>query len=213
MCRGKFGRFILFFALQVGLALIHIEQAHGNPPNLNSIYDRVVGQGVPARLVQKGFSFFEQNAERIENQRYMTLVDLSQHSTARRKYLISLSDGTVTKLLVAHGRNSDPNHDGYVDRFSNLPGSNQSSFGFYLTGERYQGKHGLSMRLNGLERSNSNARERAIVVHGAEYVNPNRNPIGRSFGCPAIEANRVSGYISRVENGSLYLIWHPLFNN
>ena len=91
------------------------------------------------------------------------------------------------KSLVAHGRNSGLE---YANRFSNKISSHQTSLGFYRTAETYIGKHGFSLRLDGLEFSNSNARKRAVVIHQADYASANfikRNGrLGRSYGCPSL---------------------------
>jgi hypothetical protein len=84
---------------------------------------------------------------------------------------VNLADGRTRSHLVAHGRGSDPAHTGWLERFSNEPRSNATSAGAYKTGSLYVGAHGRSMRLEGLDPTNSNALSRAIVVHGAWYVN------------------------------------------
>ena len=119
-------------------------------------------------------------------------------------YIIYLPTGDVESLHAAHGKNSDRNNDGWTDSFSNVNGSKQSSLGFMLTAERYWGNNGLSMRLDGLEARNSRVRQRAIVVHGANYVSPGRSKMGRSWGCPAVAMNRIRSVVNRIEGGSLY---------
>jgi hypothetical protein len=129
------------------------------------------------------------------------LVDFSLASRERRFYLVDLEGGQVEHMwLVAHGKGSDLTNTGYVQRFSNEPGSNASSRGSYVTATPYYGKHGRSQRLIGLDPDNSAALDRAIVIHGASYVDPAmidaRGRIGRSFGCFAVEdceVNRVMG--------------------
>nr|WP_166175125.1 murein L,D-transpeptidase catalytic domain family protein [Altererythrobacter segetis] len=129
------------------------------------------------------------------------LVDFSLASRERRFYLVDLEGGQIEHMwLVAHGKGSDLTNTGYVQRFSNEPGSNASSRGSYVTATPYYGKHGRSQRLIGLDPDNSAALDRAIVIHGASYVDPAmidaRGRIGRSFGCFAVEdceVNRVMG--------------------
>ncbi len=103
---------------------------------------------------------------------------------------MKLSDGCVRSHLVAHGRGSDPAHTGWLERFSNEPRSNATSAGAYRTGSLYVGAHGQSMRLEGLDPTNSNALSRAIVVHGAWYVSDEMigysGMLGRSQGCFAV---------------------------
>jgi hypothetical protein len=133
----------------------------------------------------------------------MGIIDFSQHNSAERLYLIDMVTGAVDKYLVAHGKNSDKDQDGYATVFSNVPDSLMSSQGFYLTAETYNGKHGLSLRLDGLSHTNSKAREREIVIHGAVYVNPSARVIGRSWGCPAVEQRFVKEIIERMKGGAL----------
>ena len=116
------------------------------------------------------------------------IADYALPSHVPRFHLIDMRSGHVMQsFLVAHGRGSDPRHSGRVQRFSNDVGSYASSDGAYRTGERYVGKHGRSIRLDGLDASNSNAEVRAIVIHSAWYVSPamlqTRGKLGRSEGC------------------------------
>ena len=116
------------------------------------------------------------------------IADFSLPSNQPRFYLVDMQAGRVAhSFLVAHGRGSDPQHSGRVQRFSNEVGSNASSEGAYRTGEQYVGKHGRSIRLDGLDPSNSNAEARAIVIHSAPYVSAAvlqaQGKLGRSEGC------------------------------
>src|SRR6195952_6034115 len=118
------------------------------------------------------------------------IADFSRPSRELRFHIVDLMGGTVSSYLVAHGRGSDPDHSGWLERFSNEPNSLASSAGAYLTGEFYSGVHGQAMRLKGLDLDNSNAEDRAIVIHGAPYVSENQistwGKIGRSEGCFAV---------------------------
>jgi len=104
--------------------------------------------------------------------------------------VVNLVDGSVQSHLVAHGRGSDPSHTGWLERFSNEPRSNATSAGAFRTGSIYVGGHGRSIRLKGLDPTNSNASSRAIVVHGAWYVSEEMirfsGMLGRSQGCFAV---------------------------
>lgn len=116
------------------------------------------------------------------------IADFSLPSHLPRFHIIDMQAGRIVhSFLVAHGRGSDPQHSGRVQRFSNDVGSNASSEGAYRVGERYIGKHGLSVRLDGLDPSNDNAEVRAIVIHSAPYVSPAvaqaQGKLGRSEGC------------------------------
>jgi hypothetical protein len=111
--------------------------------------------------------------------------------------------------LVAHGRNTGAL---MANSFSNQAESNKSSLGFYVTSETYQGKHGLSLRLDGLEKNiNDNARSRAIVVHGADYATEgfykSTGYLGRSFGCPAVPTMDANKIINTIRNGSCLFIY------
>jgi hypothetical protein len=125
--------------------------------------------------------------------------------------VLDLDRGTVlAHELVAHGRNTG---DDVAERFSNRPGSLQSSLGTFLTGSTYTGKHGLSLRLRVLDPINDRAEARAIVVHGAEYVNPSivqqLGRLGRSQGCPALSRAAAPRIIRLIENGTILFAYHP----
>ena len=141
----------------------------------------------------------------------LTVIDFSKASTEKR---LAVIDMQARKLLyssvVAHGRNSGGN---YATSFSNQNGSNKSSLGFYLTNETYQGSNGYSLRLDGLEKGvNDNARQRAIVMHGAAYAHPSTarsGRLGRSFGCPAIPPSLTRPIINTIKGGSVMFIYAP----
>jgi len=124
------------------------------------------------------------------------IVDFSKPSSEPRFHLVDLASGQVESHRVAHGRGSDPAHSGYLERFSNDFGSYASSNGTYTTGDYYDGKYGLSMKVRGLDWSNNNAEPRAIVIHNAWYAEDDMVPLhgmlGRSEGCFAM--SRKSQY-------------------
>jgi hypothetical protein len=126
----------------------------------------------------------------------MAIVDFSKPSSEPRFHLVDLQNGSVESHLVAHGRGSDPDHSGFVERFSNDFGSYATSNGTYVTGDYYDGKYGLSMKVRGLDWSNYNAEPRAIVIHNAWYAEDDMIPLhgklGRSEGCFAM--SRKSQY-------------------
>ena len=146
------------------------------------------------------------DAGRIDRLRYLTVIDLAEHSSEPRMFVFDTRTGKQESLLVAHGRGSDPDHDGYAEVFSNTVNSRMSSLGAYVTGGTYFGKHGLSLRLDGLDRTNSRARERAIVMHGADYVSPGRDQLGRSWGCPAIDRRLVKRVLPKLAGGTFLYI-------
>jgi hypothetical protein len=136
------------------------------------------------------------------------LVDFSLASRERRFYLVDLEGGKIDHMwLVAHGKGSDLDNTGYLQRFSNDPGSNASSRGSYVTATPYYGKHGRSQRLIGLDPDNNAALDRAIVIHGASYVDPamigEHGRIGRSFGCFAVEDSEIDRVMGSLGEGRL----------
>ncbi|MEQ9314680.1 MAG: murein L,D-transpeptidase catalytic domain family protein [Henriciella sp.] len=146
------------------------------------------------------------HADRVKNDDMMIVIDYSKHSSEPRFFLIDMNTMQAESFLVSHGRNSDKNHDGIADAFSNISGSKMTSLGTYVTAETYYGKHGLSLRLDGLDKENSRARERAIVIHGADYVTPTRKKMGRSWGCPALERAVAEKLIPEIANGVLIYV-------
>lgn len=157
---------------------------------------------IPSNLLSEAVAYYDANLDKITNQRVMGIIDYKQHNSKERFYIIDMESGRVERYLTAHGKNSDPNFDGYATKFSNTPDSNMTSLGFFLTAETYYGKNGYSLRLDGLSSTNSNARSRAIVIHGAEYVTPGPK-IGRSYGCPAVEMRYHQDLIDQIKDGSL----------
>ncbi|TNE59696.1 MAG: murein L,D-transpeptidase catalytic domain family protein [Alphaproteobacteria bacterium] len=137
---------------------------------------------------------------------FVVLFDAGQHSSQRRFFVVNRRTKEITSFLVAHGRGSDPDHDGWLDLFSDVAGSKATPHGAFRTAETYNGRHGYSLRLDGLEPHNKNARDRAIVIHGADYVTPGRNPIGRSWGCPALETSLARAVIDKIKGGALLVI-------
>ncbi|TDO77860.1 L,D-transpeptidase-like protein [Flavobacterium chryseum] len=142
----------------------------------------------------------------------LTLIDFSLSSNTKRLWVIDLSTNTILfQSLVAHGRNTG---EEFATAFSNTNSSFKSSLGFYSTGEIYKGKHGASLRLDGLERGfNDNARERGVVMHGADYVSESfirdHKRLGRSQGCPALPVELTDEIIQTIKNKSCLFIYHP----
>jgi hypothetical protein len=142
----------------------------------------------------------------------LAVIDYSRPSTERRLWVFDL---TTQKLLydeyVAHGSGTG---DNMARHFSNLDGSHQSSLGLFTTGETYQGGNGYSLRMNGLEPgTNDAARARAIVMHGAPYVNPalakSQGRIGRSWGCPALRPEVAKEVIDSLKHGQMLFAYYP----
>ena len=135
------------------------------------------------------------------------ITDFSRASRDQRFYLLYPESGMVTAYQVTHGRGSDPEHNGYLSYFSNVHGSEATSRGAYVTGDVYYGKYGRSLRLVGLDPSNSNALERAIVVHSARYAEPEMvdqyGKLGRSEGCFALSQLSLQYVLQQLGPGRL----------
>ena len=155
------------------------------------------------RIIQEG---------KLENRRYLTVIDFSISSKLKRLWVIDLETMQIVHhSYVSHGKNSG---DEYAIRFSNIPKTNMSSLGFYITGSTYQGKYGLSLYLDGIEPGiNDNVRKRAIVIHSAPYATQNfiskYGRLGRSYGCPALPPAKSSAIIETIKNRSCLFIYYP----
>lgn len=158
----------------------------------------------------KGFYILKEKG--IVHKDILTLIDFSMSSNVKRLWVIDLATNTILfQSLVAHGRNTG---EEFASEFSNRNSSFQSSLGFYATGEIYQGKHGASLRLDGLEKGiNDNARKRAVVIHGADYVSDSfiqqHKRLGRSQGCPALPVELNGQIIEIIKDKSCLYIYHP----
>jgi hypothetical protein len=162
----------------------------------------------------KGYQYLQQK-KMLAQSSVLTICDFSQSSRRKRFFVIDMNQQKVLiNTYVAHGRRSGSE---YARAFSNSPESHMSSLGFYKTETTYYGGHGLSLKIEGLERGfNDKADARNIVIHGSEYVGSSfikNNPFtGRSFGCPAVPANQVNDVINTIKNGSCLFIYHPTKN-
>jgi hypothetical protein len=180
-----------------------------------SIYERLELSklGLSVDAMKYAFKGHEQLREKgvLGNNDILTIVDFSQSSRKKRMYIIDLkNDKVLMNTYVAHGKNSGLD---YASKFSNTPESLQSSLGFYVTKGTYFGKHGLSLRLSGQEKGwNDKAEERAVVVHGANYIGDHRvssEYMGRSFGCPAVPQEQADKVINLLKDGTCMFIYHP----
>lgn len=143
---------------------------------------------------------------KLEKAEYLSICDFSQSARRKRMYIINLEDHSIVlQTYVAHGMKSGGE---YARQFSNKPESHQSSLGFYVTKNTYFGQHGLSLRLEGLEKGiNDKAYRRAIVLHGASYIGEGH--MGRSFGCPAVPKQESKKIIQTIKDGTCLFIYHP----
>lgn len=180
------------------IALTHASERAGLRPEVLRLAlrarDRAAARGLSARPV-------------------LTVIDYSLPSRERRLWVLDLAHARVlARELVAHGRGTG---DDRAVRFSNRPGSLQSSLGTFLTGAVYRGKHGLALRLRGLDPGlNDRAEARAIVIHGAPYVSEavaaKLGRLGRSQGCPALSPAAASRVIGLIGEGTVVFAYHPL---
>lgn len=142
----------------------------------------------------------------------LTIIDYSLPSTKPRLWVMDVATKKIIyHTYVAHGKHTGEN---MAQRFSDKPGSLQSSLGVFVTGKTYHGKHGLSLTLHGLEKGiNGNAARRAIVMHAAHYVNgsfaSSRGRLGRSWGCPAVDARLAKPLINTIQDGSVLFAYYP----
>jgi hypothetical protein len=156
--------------------------------------------------------FYKLKAKGQVQKDILTVIDFSMSSTKKRMWVIDLLNNKILfNTVVSHGLKSGGE---FASNFSNQPNSNKSSLGFYATGETYNGKHGLSLKLDGLEIGiNHNARSRSVVVHGAKYANPSilksQGFLGRSQGCPALPEAQKAEIIQIIKGKSCLFIYHP----
>jgi len=194
----------------VALALLLAQAAYA-VPFIN--YDALAAQlarehpEIPQAAVQKAFRFLRDHY--VPNAQFVAIADFDRPSTERRLSIIRLTDGRVETYLVAHGEGSGGL---YATRFSDEPQSHMSSLGIYLTEQQYEGKHGRSLRLRGMESSNNEAESRDVVLHGAAYVSDEfvaeHHQLGRSWGCPAVDYRYRDHIINELEGSAVLLIHH-----
>lgn len=147
---------------------------------------------------------------KLANERILSICDFSKSSATKRLFIIDMVAGKVLfNTYVAHGMGSGAE---MARSFSNVEESHQSSLGFYNTSSTYSGKHGYSLHLEGVERGfNDRAYDRAIVVHGADYVSRDfinaKGYLGRSHGCPAVPNELSKPIIDKIKGGSCLFIY------
>jgi hypothetical protein len=158
---------------------------------------------IRTEILKNAILYFDAHKSDFPNNQVISVLDFKLNSSQKRWHFINMQTGTVWSIRVAHGKGSDPDHDGFAQTFSNISGSDASSLGVYRTAETYQGGHGYSLRLDGLSSTNSNVRAREIVVHGADYVQDKDVIQGRSWGCPAVSMANYKTVIDLIKSGSM----------
>lgn len=178
------------------------------------VYDRLnlASAGLSLQVFEYAIGGFEflKTQGKFGNTNILTIADFSQSSRKKRLFVIDLENYKVLfNTYVAHGMNSGQEFAKY---FSNTPESNKSSLGFYKTGVTYNGKHGYSLHLLGVEKGiNDNAYNRDIVMHAADYVSESminaKGFLGRSHGCPAVPEKLHKPIINKIKDGTCLFIF------
>lgn len=170
------------------------------------------GLSMPAfEYALKGYKYLVEKGKIMKNE-VLSICDFSQSSRQKRFYVIDMAEKKVLiNTFVAHGHNSGGE---FAKSFSNSPESHKSSLGFYVTSNTYYGSHGLSLKIEGLEKNiNDKADKRNIVIHGSNYVGEDylsRAAMnGRSYGCPALPAGETEEVIETIKDGTCLFIYHP----
>jgi hypothetical protein len=163
---------------------------------------------IPNRPLELALSYYDRLKDILKRTEFLGIIDYKQYSHNPRLFLVDMQTGRVEKLLVSHGEGSDPKNSGYATIFSNRDNSHMSSLGAFITAETYNGKNGLSLRIDGIEESNSNMRKRAVVIHGSDYTKESLNPIGMSWGCPAVNHVLAKALIQKIKAGVLFYSWY-----
>jgi len=167
---------------------------------------------VRRELMERAQAALDIHQHRITRRDRMYLVDFTRFSGDERLYEVDLEGGAVTLMRTCHGKGSDPSHTGYATRFGNTPDSHMSSVGAFRTaGGGWGSEHGPNVLLDGLEYTNDRARERAIIVHGADYADPEflarEGKLGRSYGCFSVAQADLPRLRERMGEGRLLFAW------
>lgn len=226
MLRGMNRRDLLLGGLAAGASLALPARAQDDQALLKQAFDAMGGEGALgaapvapvepagppsaayiARVMEIARREVSRAGASIWRRDVVGVADFAQPSSRPRLHFVNLENGSVRSFLVAHGRGSDREHDGWLKHFSNVPGSEATSRGAYLTCEWYTGKYGTSIRLQGLDPDNHTARERAIVMHPAWYAAPDMiakyGKLGRSEGCFAMAPSDFNEALWHLSGGRL----------
>lgn len=191
-------RDLLSGGILAGAALALPARVFAQPLGLSSYQQRIMAIAARER---------DRAGHRLWRTDLVGVADFAMPSSRPRLHFANLESGRLTSFLVAHGRGSDPEHDGWLKLFSNTPGSEATSRGAYLTCEWYNGKYGTSIRLEGMDRDNSLALDRAIVMHPAWYAAPDMiikwGKLGRSEGCFAMSPDQFNEALWHLSGGRL----------
>lgn len=183
--------------------------------NLYQQIDFSKGEQMDETVFQKamtGYLNLKAAGKLNDNKQILTVADFAQSSTKNRLWVIDLKNKRVVyNTYVAHGQGSGSE---FATRFSNVENTHASSMGFFVTGGTYVGKHGNSLRLNGMDKGyNDAALRRAIVMHAADYVNDGiikgQGRLGRSWGCPAVAPELAQPIINKIKDGTCLFIYAP----
>lgn len=183
-------------------------------PNITTLYEEagLAEHGLSLSVFDqaiRGFNNLKSSGKLSETKQILSIADFDMSSTSKRLWIIDLDKKKlILNTWVAHGERSGADKPSY---FSNTSESFKSSIGFYVTGERYHGKHGLSLKLDGVDQGfNTNARKRSIVVHGAPYVSQKTiialGRLGRSQGCPAVPQELAATVVKAIEDRTVLFI-------
>jgi hypothetical protein len=182
---------------------------------LTYVQTGLTSSGMPMDVYREaliGFYNLQRRGKVAPQRQVLTIIDFNRSSRLKRLWVVDVKQQRVLfHTLVAHGKNTG---EEFASAFSNANGSEMSSLGFYVTGNTYDGKHGLSLKLNGVDpKYNTNAADRAVVVHGADYVCEEfvraHGRLGRSQGCPALPLSQSSAIIRAIKNGTVVYAHAP----
>lgn len=192
----------------------HATNSHQHDPKTTFQRIRSLAPNLDPKVLQLALNAYDHAQKKgLVKRHVLTVVDMELPSSQKRLWVINLDSNAVPfYTYVAHGQASGPGN--YATRFSNAPGSKESSIGTYVTANTYQGGKGYSMRIQGLEKGfNDNAMKRAIVMHGAWYVDENfaksAHHVGHSWGCPAVDRHLAKPIIDTIKNGSVLFMYYP----
>lgn len=205
-------KIVLLFAVLIllfGCSTMMYNKAPMPLEEINEIYSEAELESVldydVFKMAMTGFSKISPKKDSV-----ISIINFALPSTNQRFYVIDLKNRKLLQhTYTSHGVNTGEN---IAESFSNKNGSRQSSLGFYKTAETYEGKHGVSLRLDGLERGfNDQARKRFIVIHSADYVTnefiQENGRLGRSWGCPALPPDLTQNIIETIKEGTVLFIY------